>query len=73
MPHPLGFSEGARLGPPFMVNSVGTPLEEVIDANHLALGGVLDRHPGLRVLTVHGGCFLPFLMGRLDHAWKRRP
>ena len=37
------------------------------------LGGVLDRHPGLRVKIVHGGGFLPFLIGRLDHAWKHRP
>lgn len=73
MLHPLGFSEGARLGPFFMVNTVGNPLEEVIAANHLVLGGVLDRHPGLRVLIVHGGGFFPFLIGRLDHAWKRRP
>lgn len=71
--HPLGFSEGARLGPFFMVNTVGNPLEEVIAANHLILGGVLDRHPRLRVKIVHGGGFLPFLVGRLDHAWKRRP
>jgi aminocarboxymuconate-semialdehyde decarboxylase len=71
--HPLGFSDGARLSPFFMVNTVGNPLEEVIAANHLILGGVLDRHPGLRVKIVHGGGFLPFLIGRLDHAWKRRP
>lgn len=71
--HPLGFSEGARLGDFFMVNTVGNPLEEVIAANHMILGGVLDRHPGLRVKIVHGGGFLPFLIGRLDHAWKRRP
>ncbi len=71
--HPLGFSDGARLGPFFMVNTVGNPLEEVIAANHLILGGVLDRHPSLRVKIVHGGGFYPFLVGRLDHAWKRRP
>ncbi|MBX9753042.1 MAG: amidohydrolase [Roseococcus sp.] len=71
--HPLGFSDGARLGAFFMGNTVGNPLEEVIAANHLILGGVLDRHPGLRVKIVHGGGFLPFLIGRLDHAWKRRP
>ncbi|MBY0336812.1 MAG: amidohydrolase [Acetobacteraceae bacterium] len=71
--HPLGFSDGARLGRFFMVNTVGNPLEEVIAANHLILGGVLDRHPELRVQIVHGGGFYPFLVGRLDHAWKRRP
>jgi len=73
MLHPLGFSDGMRLSPFFMVNPVGNPMEEVIAANHLILGGVLDRHPGLRIKIVHGGGFYPFLIGRLDHAWKRRP
>jgi len=73
MLHPLGFSDGMRLTPFFMVNTVGNPMEEVIAANHLILGGVLDRHPGLRIKIVHGGGFYPFLIGRLDHAWKRRP
>ena len=73
MLHPLGFSDGMRLSPFFMVNTVGNPMEEVIAANHLILGGVLDRHPGLRIKIVHGGGFYPFLIGRLDHAWKRRP
>ena len=73
MLHPLGFSDGQRLSPFFMVNTVGNPMEEVIAANHLILGGVLDRHPGLRIKIVHGGGFYPFLVGRLDHAWKRRP
>ena len=44
--HPLGFSDGARLGPFFMVNVVGQPLEETIAFHHLVLGGVMDRHPG---------------------------
>ena len=73
MLHPLGFSAGQRLSPFFMVNTVGNPMEEVIAANHLIVGGVLDRHPGLRIKIVHGGGFFPFLIGRLDHAWKRRP
>ena len=71
--HPLGFSDGARLGPFFMVNVVGQPLEETIAFHHLVLGGVLDRHPGLRVLICHGGGYVPSYAGRLDHAWERRP
>jgi aminocarboxymuconate-semialdehyde decarboxylase len=73
MLHPLGFSDGMRLSPFFMVNTVGNPMEEVIAANHPILGGVLDRHPGLRIKIVHGGGFYPLLIGRLDHAWKHRP
>jgi aminocarboxymuconate-semialdehyde decarboxylase len=32
----------------------------------LLLSGVLDRHPGLRVIVVHGGGFLPYQSMRLD-------
>ncbi|HEV7656242.1 MAG TPA: amidohydrolase family protein [Mycobacteriales bacterium] len=32
----------------------------------LLLAGVLDRHPGLRLVTVHGGGFLPYQSLRLD-------
>src|SRR5690606_4438736 len=71
--HPLGFSHGSRLSPFFMINSVGQPLEELIAAMHLISGGVLDRHPELKVVIAHGGGYLPFYVGRLDHAWKVRP
>jgi aminocarboxymuconate-semialdehyde decarboxylase len=73
MIHPLGFSDGRRLGPFFMVNSVGQPLEEMVVINHLIFGGVLDRHPELRILIVHGGGYFPFYLGRMDHAWTHRP
>ncbi len=71
--HPLGFSHGQRLAPFFMVNTVGQPLEEIMAAHHLIFGGILDRHPDLRVMIVHGGGYFPFYLGRLDHAWKTRP
>jgi len=71
--HPLGFSHGERLGPFFMINSVGQPIEEVLAGMHLISGGVLDRHPGLKVVIAHGGGYLPYYVGRLDHAWKVRP
>jgi aminocarboxymuconate-semialdehyde decarboxylase len=32
----------------------------------LVLAGVLDRHPALRLVTVHGGGWLAFQSGRLD-------
>lgn len=71
--HPLGFSHGQRLGPFFMVNTVGQPLEETIAFQHFVFGGVLDRHPDLKVLICHGGGYVPSYVGRLDHAWKYRP
>lgn len=73
MIHPLGFSDGERFGPFFMVNTVGQPLEEMIAINHFIFGGVLDRHPELRIYVAHGGGYFPFYLGRLDHAWANRP
>lgn len=32
----------------------------------LVLSGVLDRHPDIRLVVVHGGGFLPYQAGRLD-------
>jgi aminocarboxymuconate-semialdehyde decarboxylase len=36
----------------------------------LVLSGVLDRHPGLALITVHGGGFVPFQSTRLDGAHR---
>jgi aminocarboxymuconate-semialdehyde decarboxylase len=36
----------------------------------LILSGVLDRFPQLRLITVHGGGFLPYQGGRLDGAHR---
>ena len=71
--HPLGFSHGQRLSDFFMVNSLGQPIEEAIAISHFIMGGVLDRHPDLDIVIAHGGGFLPFYAGRMDHAWKVRP
>jgi aminocarboxymuconate-semialdehyde decarboxylase len=71
--HPLGFSHGQRLGDFFMVNSLGQPIEEAIAISHFIMGGVLDRHADLDIVIAHGGGFLPFYAGRMDHAWRVRP
>lgn len=36
----------------------------------LVLSGVLDRHPALRLIAVHGGGFLPYQAQRLDGAHR---
>jgi aminocarboxymuconate-semialdehyde decarboxylase len=52
----------------YLWNSVGNPLETTITAAHLAATGVLERHPGLKILLAHGGGALPALRGRLRRA-----
>jgi aminocarboxymuconate-semialdehyde decarboxylase len=57
----------------YLWNSVGNPLETAITAAHLAVAGVLERYPRLRVLLAHGGGALPAVRGRLRRAHAVRP
>lgn len=50
-------------------NTVGNPAETTVAVGHLVFGGVMERHPGLRVVLVHGGGFVPYQLGRWDHAF----
>lgn len=70
--HPLGFSHGQRLAEHYLDNIVGNPLESTIALSHMIFGGVLDRHPGLRLCVAHGGGYLPGYWGRMDHAFRVR-
>lgn len=49
----------------YLWNTVGNPFETTIAAAHMVMAGVLERHPGLRVVLAHGGGALPVLRGRL--------
>jgi aminocarboxymuconate-semialdehyde decarboxylase len=57
----------------YLWNSVGNPFETTIAAAHMVMAGVLERHPGLRVLLAHGGGALVALRGRLRHAHSFQP
>ncbi|MGD2101131.1 MAG: amidohydrolase family protein [Acidimicrobiia bacterium] len=71
--HPAGFTEGRRLTDYYLVNVIGLPLSSTLAVTRLILGGVFERHPGLRMLVVHGGGYLPFYSARTDHAFRHRP
>lgn len=57
----------------YLWNSVGNPLETAITGAHIAMAGVLERHPALRVVLAHGGGALPVVRGRLRRAFAVRP
>jgi aminocarboxymuconate-semialdehyde decarboxylase len=63
---------GPELAGYHLGNVVGNPMETFIAAARLIVGGVLDRHPGLRVQLVHAGGAFPFQLGRLQHAYEAR-
>jgi len=71
--HPFGCSLDERLDRFYLSNTVGQPVENAVALSHLIFAGVLDRHPGLRLVAAHGGGYLPTAIGRSDHAWRVRP
>jgi aminocarboxymuconate-semialdehyde decarboxylase len=71
--HPWSCPLGDRLGAWYLSNIVGNPTETAVALSHLIFGGVLDRHPDLRVCGAHGGGYLPHAIGRSDHGWRVRP
>ncbi|MFD5630834.1 amidohydrolase family protein [Streptomyces sp. NPDC127072] len=70
--HPFGCTLDERLDQWYLSNTVGQPTENAVALSHLIFSGVLDRHPGLQVITAHGGGYLPTHIGRSDHAWSAR-
>src|SRR5262249_31471491 len=70
--HPNGFTDGKRLTRFYLNNVLGNPLETTIALHYLIFDGVLERHPNLKILAVHGGGYLPAYCGRIDHAWGAR-
>jgi aminocarboxymuconate-semialdehyde decarboxylase len=70
--HPNGFTEAQRLSRFYFNNIIGNPLETTIALHYLIFDGVLERHPGLKIVAVHGGGYLGAYSGRIDHAWGAR-
>ena len=69
--HPCAALAGRGVERYFLGNLVGNPAESTIAVAHLIFGGVLERHPSLRLCVVHGGGFAPYQVGRWDHAYHR--
>ena len=71
--HPFGTTLGERVRTHYLSNIIGQPLETTIALSHLIFGGVLDRHPGLKIVAAHGGGYLPSYCGRTNHGHDVRP
>ncbi len=71
--HPVNVAGMDRLRSYYLNNLIGNPLDTTIAAACLVFGGVLERHPKLKVCLVHGGGFVPYQAGRWVHGWHVRP
>ena len=72
MIHPVKPAGGDRIKSYYLANLIGNPLDTTIAAACLAFGGVMERHPKLKILLVHGGGFVPYQYGRWNHGWNVR-
>ncbi|MGH2897604.1 MAG: amidohydrolase family protein, partial [Solirubrobacteraceae bacterium] len=65
--HPVfaGGGDERRILDNGLANAVARPNETALALTRLLYGGVLDRHPGLKLVVAHGGGALPAMLGRL--------
>lgn len=79
---PLGFHEannslarqvGDNFGYDFMLrHTYSHPIEQMLAVGAFCGGGILARHPKLKVAFLEGNCgWLPFLLWRLDEHWEQ--
>jgi aminocarboxymuconate-semialdehyde decarboxylase len=71
--HPFDAAPQGMLARYGLGNLVGNPYDTGLAAALLIYGGVLERHPALRVVLYHGGGAFPSLVGRLDMGYRVYP
>lgn len=69
--HPFEAAPRGALARYGLGNLVGNLYDTGLAAALLIYGGVLERHPRLRVVLFHAGGALPSLIGRLDNGFHR--
>src|SRR5215475_6903665 len=57
----------------WLANTIGNPLDTTIALSHLIFEGTLDRFPGLKICSAHGGGFLPSYAARSDNSLRVAP
>jgi aminocarboxymuconate-semialdehyde decarboxylase len=70
--HTQGATHPQRLADHNFVNIIGHAFEATLATAHLIFDGVVERHPDLKIVVVHGGGYLPAYAGRIDHGWEAR-
>jgi len=71
--HPQIAGDLSRLQDYHLWNLVGFMMETATAGARLLMSGVFERYPRLKIVLAHGGGFLPYQLGRLDHGYRVRP
>jgi aminocarboxymuconate-semialdehyde decarboxylase len=71
--HPGRFAAPDRTGHNGLDFGLARPVETSLAAGALVHGGVLTRHPGLRICLAHGGGCTAMMAGRWQRGWDLLP
>ena len=71
--HPWDMMGQGRMPRHWLPWLVSMPAETSLAICSLAMGGVLERYPNLRICFAHGGGSFPATIGRIDHGFNVRP
>jgi len=71
--HPFEAAPAGALARYFLGNLAGNLYDTGLAAALLIYGGVLERHPKLRIVLYHAGGTLPAIIGRLDMGYRLVP
>jgi len=61
------------VGPPQLEQVVAFPGDIGLAAASLVTGGMLERHPDVRIALSHGGGAFPMMLPRIQHGWNAVP
>ena len=56
-----------------LMNSIGNLVDRAVTYATFVFGGVMDKHPDLKICLAHGGGYTCFGIGRMDRGWQVRP
>lgn len=70
--HPLSTRANAIMGDYHLINLIGNPMETTTAAANLIFSGFMDKLPKIKICLSHAGGYLPFAIGRFDHAYSTR-
>jgi aminocarboxymuconate-semialdehyde decarboxylase len=71
--HPFEAAPVGAMSRYFLGNLAGNLYDTGLAAALLIYGGVLERHPALRIVLYHAGGALPIILGRLDMGYRLAP
>tara|TARA_Y100000590_G_C15742489_1_gene1020774 strand:+ start:264 stop:1253 length:990 start_codon:yes stop_codon:yes gene_type:complete len=70
--HPLSTRANKILSDYHLLNLIGNPMETTTAAANLIFSGYMEKLPNIKICLSHAGGYLPFAIGRFDHAFNTR-